>query len=562
MIKIYLREMRCIEETDEAGDDEPYALVTAVNLRATTAVTATAPGVPQPVTIQVPAPSSTVVLYDWTIDFSDGDRQLVPGAPESFWGINGFPAPLTDPDDVIFMVSLIEEDDGQPGVLRGLVRASVVASVAATMTFPRDDRVRMLREDLDSILDTPTGAPNYDDVIGTQELRFTAQELADAENFVTVRKDVEIAGDGGRYRLTFEARNPAWRTYPLGTGADRGGRTSVITAVSREHNTMEVFWTSDDGSVQDRHWFEGQGWKGFRMAPPGSAAAEGGITCVSRNRRHIELWWVTPQGGIDARWFDGDGWHVYQAAPPGSAAIGGGIAAVSRAADAMELWFVTPQGAVEGSWFDGDSWHRYQVAGDGSASTTAGLTALSRSSTHMELWWVRPDQSIAGRWFDGNAWHDYTLAPPGSAHPDTRLASVTRRPDTMELWWIDPDGAVRDAYWYDAARTWRSYPVTGRGAAAPSAGLAAVSRIPQSMEVWWIAPDGTVRDAFWYEGRRGFTVFDVVGRGSASTTAGLAAVSRQRTEAWLSGVTRVGDSMELWYVDSRDGTIHGAYWYA
>lgn len=563
MIKIYLREMRCIEETDEAGDDEPYVLVSSVNLAATTAITATVPGTNQTATIQVPAPASTVVLYDWTKDFSDDDRQLVPGAPESFWGVNGFPATLTNPDDVIIMVSLMEEDDGQPGVLRGLLRATVVASVAGSMAFSRDDRVRMLRQDIDSVLHTPTGAPNYDDVVGTQELRFTVQELADAENFITVRKDVEIAGDGGRYRLTFEARNPAWRTYALGTGRDRAGFTSAITAVSRAENRMEVFWTADDGSVQDRHWKEGDGWKGFLMAPAGSAAPNGGMTCVSRDSGHIELWWITPVGAIEARWLDGNGWHAYQAAPPGSAVVGGGVAAVSRAADAMEMWFVTPLGAVEARWFDGDTWHAYRAAADGSASVTGGITALSRSSTHMEVWWVTPNGAVAGRWFDGSHWHDYELARPGSAHADSPMASLTRRPDTMEVWWIDRDGAVRDAFWYHGAEPpWRFYPVTRAGAAASSGGLAAVSRIPQSMELWWVAPDGSVRDAFWYEGRRGFTVFDVVGPGSASTRAGLAAVSRQRLEAWLEGVTRTGDSMEMWFVDATDGTVRGAYWYA
>lgn len=46
MLNVYLRSIHCHEETDEAGSDEPYALVTAVNF----ASHVTVAGFPVPIT--------------------------------------------------------------------------------------------------------------------------------------------------------------------------------------------------------------------------------------------------------------------------------------------------------------------------------------------------------------------------------------------------------------------------------------------------------------------------------------------------------------------------------
>ena len=54
---------------------------------------------------------------------------------------------------------------------------------------------------------TPTGAPNFDDKIGgPQELRFSVEELIQAESGQTVSTTLTFEGDGGRYTLTFAAR--------------------------------------------------------------------------------------------------------------------------------------------------------------------------------------------------------------------------------------------------------------------------------------------------------------------------------------------------------------------
>ena len=76
-----------------------------------------------------------------------------------------------------------------------------------------------LIRDVSSGLRTPTGAPNFDDMVGEpQEMRFSREELRRAGDGDKVGKGLVFSGDGGRYTLTFEAQNvrpltgqPDWR---------------------------------------------------------------------------------------------------------------------------------------------------------------------------------------------------------------------------------------------------------------------------------------------------------------------------------------------------------------
>ncbi|MET7692641.1 hypothetical protein ABZT06_32520, partial [Streptomyces sp. NPDC005483] len=286
MIQAYLRSIHCHEETDEVGADEPYALVTAVNLASSVNVE----GFP------VPLPAFDVVRYGFD-DVDDEETHDAPGASLSFWGINGLPAPLTDPDNAIFIVGLMENDDGDSEALRGIVKGVVGGSVLGSLTASRADKVAALIRDIDSAMGTPTGAPNFDDKIGTRELRFSADDLQRAEAGEAIRASIDINGDGGRYELTFEARNPGWQGFELAP-AGSASTTGSIAAVSRIPGSMEVWYVGANGSVQDRYWYEGANWQGFELAPAGSASTTGSIAAVSRIPGSMEVWYVGANGSV------------------------------------------------------------------------------------------------------------------------------------------------------------------------------------------------------------------------------------------------------------------------
>jgi hypothetical protein len=195
MIYISLDSIRCHSETDEVGADEPYVIVTSVDLRT-----------PSPV------PNSRAYLYG---PFDDvDDQETHPSGFQSFWGLNGEERALPNPDDAIFIVSLMENDNGDPGNLRGIIALAATGTLSATIGASRETRVSRLLQDIDSAMGTVTGAPNFDDKIGIQELRFTPGDIALAETGNPAFRALRIQGDGGDYTATFKAINrgqAAWR---------------------------------------------------------------------------------------------------------------------------------------------------------------------------------------------------------------------------------------------------------------------------------------------------------------------------------------------------------------
>ena len=94
---------------------------------------------------------------------------------------------------------------------------------------------------------------------------------------------------------------------------------------------------------------------------------------------------------------------------------------------------------------------------------------------------------------------------------------------------------------------WNQFLLAAGGSCATSSRVAAVSRIPNSMELWYVGAEGSIEDSFWYDGSN-WQHFQLAPPGSASPTGGIAAVSR------------VPNSMELWYIGAR-GSIEDRFWY-
>ena len=181
----------------------------------------------------------------------------------------------------------------------------LLSSVLGSLSFDRNNKVIKLINDVNSVLRTPTGAPNFDDQVGSpQELRFTREELTQAEAGQTVRKTLAFNGDGGRYTLTFEAKNPSWRQFEL-AAAESASASGSIAAVSRIPNSMEIWWVGANGSIQCAYWYEGQeGWRRYELAPAGSASSNGSIAAVSRIPNSMEIWWVGANGSVkDGFWY-------------------------------------------------------------------------------------------------------------------------------------------------------------------------------------------------------------------------------------------------------------------
>ncbi len=120
--------------------------------------------------------------------------------------------------------------------------------------------------------------------------------------------------------------NARWNTPFLvaGNGSARGG----ITAVSRTEQHVDVFWVAPDGSVGTNWWdanVNNAQWNTpFSIASPGSAVPSV-LSAVGRLPEHIDVFWVAPDGSVGSNWWDANvnnaNWNTpFQVAGPGSAA--------------------------------------------------------------------------------------------------------------------------------------------------------------------------------------------------------------------------------------------------
>ncbi|MFI7578705.1 hypothetical protein [Micromonospora sp. NPDC049497] len=160
-----------------------------------------------------PIPASRAFVYG---AFGDVDAKETHEVPfQSFWGLYGEERALPSPNDVIFLVALMEWDDGNAQALRNIVAGSVNSALFASLGADRNRRVGVVMQAFNGALQTPTGGPSTDEWVGLgRELRFTEADIALAETGHTARQSIRVQGDGGDYTMTFAARNrgqAAWR---------------------------------------------------------------------------------------------------------------------------------------------------------------------------------------------------------------------------------------------------------------------------------------------------------------------------------------------------------------
>jgi hypothetical protein len=204
------------------------------------------------------------------------------------------------------------------------------------------------------------------------------------------------------------------------------GAHQNIAAVSTSSTTEEVFYVPQDGSVQEKYFYQGIGWNSIQVAPPGSASPYADIAAVARDRNtvadKIDVFWVGPNGSVEHAYYqDGLPWLRYpQVAPSGSASTIGSLAAVSRESNTWEIFWLSPNADVEDAYYyDGGPSGRFVLAPHSSSTPNllrGHISVVSRASNTMEVFWIGSDGSIQDRYYyDGFGWNGFTLAAPGSA---------------------------------------------------------------------------------------------------------------------------------------------------
>ena len=219
-ISIAVKRIKCVNETSEVGDDEPFVVVFAADITPEEIV---------PGKGFIPPRAAITVTGNWT-DVNDGETHgtvPLPPVPDGVsenaftpsvvwrkhcWGLaNGEAAPIDDPDNVILLVGMFEQDDGDIPNWRGTLGSLMTAALAGSVNIKQSRAAlvgRLKQAFLDGVVTmrsfTPTAILNPDDIIGTvKELHLTKDDLKKARVGVHER-ELEFKSDGAHYIVTFE----------------------------------------------------------------------------------------------------------------------------------------------------------------------------------------------------------------------------------------------------------------------------------------------------------------------------------------------------------------------
>ena len=227
-ISIAVTKVQCVDDTEEFDSDEPFVVVFVADVSRRIAV----PGSP---TITIPS-AATTVTGPWNDADAGETLETLPILPilprdswnkfeaamgqvlrKPCWAFDGGLAVIQDPDDVIILAAVVEEDSRGHESLRGIVHGLMFASVTALINdvvngqMSRATMIARLREDMESAIEAgrKTSVPDFSDKVGkVQELRLTDEDLDVAGHGTRIRRlSFGAGGDEGGYRVRFELRN-------------------------------------------------------------------------------------------------------------------------------------------------------------------------------------------------------------------------------------------------------------------------------------------------------------------------------------------------------------------
>jgi len=207
-LTLTLTKFVCLHQNDHFGvlgieteNDEPYAVVFAVDLKIADLSVASVP---------VGAINSKMTLVGPLSNVSTGDEVSPPS--NVIWGLSNAPDFVSSADNLIVLVAMMENDDGSPDQVRTLLekaaQLSLLTNVPAftSLQISRQELVNRIIADMAGAMGAAkVGVPNPDDNIGAiQEFRFFQSRLDDVyRNQGPIEESLTFEGDDAKYVLKF-----------------------------------------------------------------------------------------------------------------------------------------------------------------------------------------------------------------------------------------------------------------------------------------------------------------------------------------------------------------------
>ena len=168
-----LDKIECAAASREVGHDEPYVLIATFDLL--NVINLGIIGVNYPaINVVKVGPWSGVDKYDTRYSSS-----LASSKRQPFWDLDGQARTIANPQDVIFLVAFLENDQGSPDIIRGVVRDNLLNARATNTNRAYAAYVTTMISNFRAAIDASAGVVLADDVIGNvRQLSLTTDDLA------------------------------------------------------------------------------------------------------------------------------------------------------------------------------------------------------------------------------------------------------------------------------------------------------------------------------------------------------------------------------------------------
>lgn len=191
-VTVRFESLVCLDQNDEpfTESDEPYLIVYTLNI----------PNLANPV------PDARAFKIGRFLDVDSGDTVFGAG---NIWDTNGSARLITDPNSVVILVAMVEEDDTGVDVVRTAVQTLMIpivaSNIAAAATDPDAFRFRLM-EGMQGAIRTAVKAAvgSQDDLIGTvQQIRLTRPMLDRVRRFGSESFTLNFSSSDTRYSARF-----------------------------------------------------------------------------------------------------------------------------------------------------------------------------------------------------------------------------------------------------------------------------------------------------------------------------------------------------------------------
>jgi hypothetical protein len=256
-----------------------------------------------------------------------------------------------------------------------------------------------------------------------------------------------------------------WHTwFRIGRAENNVPPGSVVSAIARQPEQMDLFVVGNDGGIYSTWWNPNDGWdrnhNWFRIGlPENNVPQRSVISAIARKPDQMDLFVVGNDGGIySTYWNPDDPWQNHNwfriGREENNFPVGSVVTAIARSPDQMDLFVVGTDGGIYSTWWNpNDGWdrnHNWFRIGRAENNVPPGsvVSAIARQPEQIDLFVVGNDGGIYSTWWNPNdGWNRnhiwFRIGLPENDFPQRSVISaIARRPDQIDLFVVGNDGGI------------------------------------------------------------------------------------------------------------------------